>query len=405
MRLAVTAMSDVVERSGVGRARVILTTALLLLFGILVALLFFFYQLLTPPGQISAAAPTEMRWVRSLYGFGPAADEQLKSPTSVAIAPNGDIYATDPSRSRVMIFRPDGTFRRLLHTGAGGVEQGQFIRPESIDIDEAGLVYIADSWAGKVIVFDAAGAYVREWIVGDVARGVHVSDGKVYVMTVGRVLVYDDQGRELMSFGSRGREPGQIDAYQGVVANDGVIYIADSYNRRVQAFAEDGSFMWAEPSLEGTVTGLTGASMEDASLRQKADKYPWELPQDITLDGKGRLVAVDAFRFRINVVDPQTGEVLAHYGDFGRGDGQFFYPTSIAYDPDRDWFAVADTQNNRVQIVTVPDSGADDAASVWRALSSPYRFLGVPALVLAFSLALWWLTRALLMRRLTRAEE
>src|SRR5580698_9716947 len=33
------------------------------------------------------------------------------------------------------------------------------------------------------------------------------------------------------------------------------------------------------------------------------------------------------------------------------------YPTGIAYDKTRDWFAVADTSNNRVQIIRLPGTG------------------------------------------------
>lgn len=392
---------SVVDTSSVPsmRPRIFLGIAVVLLLVLLAVLVGMFYNLIKPTGLPGGTQGIDgMVWVRSMYGFGPTQDEQLRQPSSVAIAPNGDVYATDPMRARIMIFRADGTFRRLLHTGAGGTEEGQFIRPESIDIDESGDVYIADSWAGKIIVFDAEGGYSREWPVETQARGVHVSDGKVYVLDVGKVLVFDSQGEELGAFGSRGPAPGQIDAYQGVVQNNGVVYVAESFNKRLQAFDESGTVLWtvpdgtaARPGPRASATRTPSASASDA-----APGHRWDLPQDLTVDARNRLVVVDAFQFEIAVVDPKTGKVQARYGEYGREEGQFFYPTSIDYDPVRDWFAVADTNNGRIQIVRIPDSANPGAATAWRAASSPFRYLAVPGLLFFMALGLGaWSARKL----------
>lgn len=330
--------------------------------------MYVFFTLIRPVGAPKAQAGKDgMVWVRSMYGFGPSTDEQLLSPSSVAIAPNGDVYATDLQRARIMIFGPDGTFRRLLHTGAGGTQRGMFIRPESIDVGENGDVYIADSWANKIIVFGSDGKFSREWPTEVQARGVGVVKDRVYVLDVGRVLVFDTQGKKLAAFGSRGPNIGQIDAYQGITGRDGIVYITDPYNKRLQAFDENGTVRWAVPK-----------SAQDTST----PNAKWDLPQDLVFDGSGRLVVVDAFNFTIDVVDPKTGEILTKYGDYGAEDGQFFYPTSIDYDPVRNWFAIADTNNNRVQIVRIPGSANPNAAALWRALASPYRYLAIPLILL-----------------------
>ena len=372
------------------RTRFVLASVLVLLVALLIALIAIFANLLRPaglPDSASSGASNGVQWVRSLYGFGPAADEQLLSPSSVAIAPNGDIYATDPVRARIMVFRPDGIFSRLLHTGAGGRGKGQFVRPESLSIADNGDVYIADSWAKKIIVFDSHGAYLREWPVDSMARGVFVTGGRVYVLDVGHIIVFSTAGKRIASFGTRGTKPGQIDAYQGIVARNGRTFIADSYNKRLQSFTESGSVLWAVPRRSATRSGPdTRTASGDGSGSGALADHAWDLPQDLVFDGRGRLIVVDAFAFEIAAVDPATGKVLASYGEFGREDGQFFYPTSIAYDARRDWFAVADTQNNRVQIVRIPGSGAIDSSALWRAASSPYRYLVAPALVLLLAI-------------------
>lgn len=128
---------------------------------------------------------------------------------------------------------------------------------------------------------------------------------------------------------------------------------------------------------------------------------PFLLPSGMTMDGSGRIVLVDPFRFRIAVVDPKTKDIArepgsngrpgrqAFYGDQGSADGFFNYPTGIAYDKTRDWFAVADTFNNRVQIVRIPGSGGGALAPVIGAFRLPMCVLCVPwILLLAAALVL-----------------
>jgi hypothetical protein len=152
-------------QGGRSRLRVVLIVVIALLLAGLAVLGFFFVRMLQPPGTPKEETAGGLVWVRSIYGFGPSKDEQLLEPTSVAIAPNGDIYANDAQRSRVMRFSSDGAFKSLIHTGAGGTGPGQFKRPGSIATDADGNVFIADQSAGKIIVFDDQGSFVREWAV------------------------------------------------------------------------------------------------------------------------------------------------------------------------------------------------------------------------------------------------
>lgn len=385
------------------RARSILTLVIVMLTALMAGLLVVFYMTLRPsglPDEAGLGATSGLTWVRSMYGFGPAADEQLRAPTSVAAAPNGDVYATDPARARVMVFRSDGTFKKLLHTGGGGTGAGQFIRPESVDVDEDGTVYIADSWARKVISFDPAGKVVREYPADQQARGVAVDDGKVYVLDIGEVIVFEKGGKRLSAFGTRGPKPGQIDAYQGIAARNGRIFIADSFNRRLQRFTEDGKLEWTIPNgVAARKAGLTESRSDESSSSTVPD-HRWDLPQDLVFDGAGRLLVIDAFNFEIAVVNPDTGKVVRRYGEFGSVDGQLYYPTSIDYDAQRDWIVVADTQNDRVQIVRIPDTAQGAAAGLWRATASPYRYLAVPVALLLVAIAIVvWSARGVLTRR------
>lgn len=388
------------ERRGGNRLRTVLVVIIVLLLLGMGVLGFFFVRMLRPVGtpQQQTDGENALEWVRSIYGFGPAKDEQLFEPTSVAIAPNGDIYATDPQRARIMRFTSSGAFKSLLHTGRGGLGPGQFLRPSGIAVDADSNVYIADSNANKIIVFNDAGDFVREW-GSERPLGVYIRDESVYVITNGAVSVYDRNGEDKGSFGRRGGERGDLDAYQGVVSDGKLVYVADALNHRVVAFDQKGAVVWVNPDVKPGKTDKP-ASSEATSTAETPSAEPFELPQDIVIDGAGRLVVIDAFKFKIIVMSPEDGTILGSYGDYGGDDGTFFYPTGIDYDPQRDWFAVADTRNDRVQIVRIPGSGESPQAAARRLLTSPYRYCAPPIL-----LALIAVIVAIVTRRRARAED
>jgi len=372
---------------------------LVIILGILLLLLagvsYFFVRVLIPAGLPEDTEPVGgMTWVRSIYGFGPSADEQLVGPTAVAVAPDGTIYATDPQRARVLVFHPDGTFRGLIHTGPGGTAEGQIGRPGDLAVDADGLVYITDVTNGKVIVFDEAFKYVREW-TSEQALGIDVVGESVYVRAGGEIVQYALDGTEKSRVGERGRGKGAaIEPAGGITADGTRVYIADALNQSLKAFDPAGSLLWVSPEAGDTgVSASTTGSVEATAGLPAVTDIPIDLPQDVAFDAAGRLVAVDAFSFSILVMDPATGAVEQRYGREGQSDGLFIYPSSIAYDAARDWFVVADTANNRVQIVRIEGSGGGIGQAATRMLSSPLRVCAIPLAALLLALAVLFGTR------------
>jgi hypothetical protein len=126
-------------------------------------------------------------------------------------------------------------------------------------------------------------------------------------------------------------------------------------------------------------------------------------------------VLVDPFKFQIIALDPKTGKMareprtngvgkLAAYGEFGQNDGLFYYPTGIAYDKTRDWFAVADTGNDRIQIVRIPGSGGSSVARVIGGFRLPMLVFLLPlSLLLAAAYAA--IARRRMLARMAAAPE
>lgn len=375
------------------RVRTALAVVLALLVLLLIALSVFVARVLTPPGKpTQEQVPEGMQWILSIYGFGPTAFEQLKAPNDTAIAPDGTIWVTDGQRGRILAFDPRGEYAdRKIDTGPPGPGAARLYAPSGIDCDEDGNVYVADYGNQRVMEFDSDGTYIREWEV-PLPLDVDVSAERIAVSTRYGIALFTRESDLIGLIGQQGDGPEDFDMARGVAqADDGVIYATDTHNRRVKAYSADGELLWVYPASHADASKLPTAAATDE---------PFQIPSGMTIDGSGRLVVVDAFNLQIIVLDPaRAGEVVGRYGDYGTKDGHFAYPTGIAYDPGRDWFAVADTENNRAQVVRIQGSGGGLPGAARRFFVGPFRLCAIPLILLLIAVAV------AVMRRRTRRDE
>ena len=87
------------------------------------------------------------------------------STTDIAFAANGHLFISDGyANARILEYTADGT--KVREWGTAGTGPGQFVLPHSIQIDPAGVVYVADRENGRVQRFDQTGKYLGEWVYG-----------------------------------------------------------------------------------------------------------------------------------------------------------------------------------------------------------------------------------------------
>ncbi len=379
------------------RMRVALIALLVILVALLAAILVFVGRLVAPDGPAEEVTERAggLTWVRSIYGISAAAEDQLRSPGHVAIGPDGTIWVTDPVMRRVLGFNPDGSFKDELVAGSaeeGGMSMLQ--GPAGIAVSDDGEVYVADVQTGVIIVWGRDGEVARVFEVPSPIQ-IALRDDRVFVTSAEGLFLFTPDGEEIARWSSRGPASEQVDMPNGAaIGEDGTLYIADTHNVQIKAFSSDGAAVeWAVPPASARAGTLesTGApeAMTEAQLShpetETADggtdlASTLQLPTGMTMDGAGRLVFADAFSFGLYVVDPEEQAIVAKYGDQGSADGLFNYPTGIAYDADRDWFAVADTANARVQIVRLPGSGGSPLAAI-RRVSVPWVACAAPLLL------------------------
>jgi DNA-binding beta-propeller fold protein YncE len=239
---------------------------------------------------------------------------------------------------------PGQRFFKLGEEGAG-----QLRMPMGLDVDGAGNVYVVDNSARLVQVFDGNGKHLRT-LAGDGQSflrpsgiAVDAKGERVYVVDTGgvdtdkhRVRVLDAQtGQHLLDFGTRGIGPGEFNLPRDVtIGKDGLLYVVDGGNFRVQIFQPDGSFVRtfgaigrqggqfsrpkeAATDAEGNVYIVDSAfgnfqiftsegelllSVGSRSERDGLAKYM--LPSGIALDGDGRVYIADQFFRKVDVYRP-----------------------------------------------------------------------------------------------------
>ena len=199
--------------------------------------------------------------------------------------------------------------------GSIGPAAGQFQSPHSIAVAADGSIYVADGFNHRVQKFNAQGEYV---------------------MSIGT-----PSGQTPNPPNGTFNEPWGV-----AVAPDGSIYVADTWNHRIQHFQADGTFIkgWG--------------AMGDTGGQAVGSEGLFYGPRSIAVDATGRVLVADTGNKRVQVFD-QAGQFITQMGGGGLDQGRLDEPVGVAVDAKGN-IIVADTWNGRVQ--ALDSTGAPLAA-------------------------------------------
>lgn len=382
----------VVEYVDNTRRRRMLAALLVILFLLLIGVGYFVVRISQPAGSPDQASlPPGITWIRSFYSWGPGANQLLQSPTATAIGPDGTIW-TLASKQYIIGYSPTGQVRAAI-TPTMGQGKGQVQTLEGIAVGSDGAVYVTDFGNNRIDVFSPNGQLLRSWGV-QLPQVIYVKGDRVAVAAANGIGIFDTQGNLISKWGSRGPGEEQVDLPHGIlIGNDNLVYVSDTQNRRVKAYDQSGRLLWvkADPNKTGRNLMSTNATIPTSNGIDQGMLLPTGLAQDAA----GRLLMTDAFNFQIVVMDPKKkGLIVARYGEEGQQDGKFAYPTGLAYDARRDLIAVADTTNNRVQVIRLPGTGGNVVSRTLTSITdTPIWLCLIPLILLVLAFILWILRR------------
>jgi uncharacterized protein (TIGR03663 family) len=226
------------------------------------------------------------------------------------IAPSAEEVIADPYEGKQVELSPD------LTIGAEGFEEGQFRNPRNLAIAPDGTIYVADTFNHRIQHMTSDGEVLHVWgSFSDIAQG--------------------------EAPGGTFNEPWGI-----AVASDGSVFVADTWNHRIQKFTPEGEFV--------TMWGFFGQAETPLTL--------WG-PREVAVDAEDRIYITDTGNKRIVIFD-QNGEYLNQFGEVGFDLGQFNEPVGVDVDQEGNVY-IADTWNQRIQVMSPDADGNYQSKTSW----------------------------------------
>lgn len=266
----------------------------------------------------------------------------MRRPSDVAVDPTtGKVFVVDYANHRVLRYAAFANLRNgsapeavLGQPGFGATNPGRsatkFSNPRQATVDQEGRLWVADTFNGRVLRFDAA----SEKASGAPADGVL---GQVDFVTEA-----SPSSRSVMT-----------SPFGVAVDAEGTLYVSEALAHRVLAFREaatlangaNASFVLGQPDFTDLTDRITRDGMDG--------------PRGISLDADGNLYVADAFNHRVLRFDDvgslangaPASSVLGQENftsdSIGSSAQRFHRPFDVAVDgAGRLW--VADQQNSRV---------------------------------------------------------
>ncbi len=315
----------------------------------------FLYVLDAGEGRVLEVSPDGV--VQGRFGSRGSGPAQFKKPRGLALTPDGQLLVVDSGNRRI-----------------DGVELSNKLKTAALASNPATKILISGPsrdwkvWAGpiaalgdriyaylekegSVVALDQAGKTLETigrkgkgeqdtrqagGLAADAKLGLFVADS-----VADRIEQFGTDGawkanlaQSAGLFDSKSKE-GRVKRPLGVAAADSsTIYVADSGNRRVEAFSSDGVFLF--------------------SIGPKVGALELQEPVGVAWDDQGRfLYILDRGLKKIVKCEP-SGAFLAAWGGEGEGPGQFKSPSAIAFDGARYLF-VLDSQLRRVSVYSAED--------------------------------------------------
>lgn len=252
-------------------------------------------QKVTPDGTTTTVAGNG--------GTGTELDE-LDDPLGVAVGPDGSLYVADTGNDRVVKIAAattDGTGVIVAGNGGTGTELDELQRPSGVAVDSSGNIYVADTDNARVVKIAAATTDGTGVIVaGNGGSGAELDElsfpeavvvapnGDLYVVDTGNARVVmiaaattDGTGVVVAGNGGNGDLADELDS-PGAAALDaeGNLYVADTFNDRIQKIASG-----VTDGTATTIAGGTGTTLESGDL---------SFPGGLAFDAEGSMAIADS---------------------------------------------------------------------------------------------------------------
>lgn len=320
---------------------------------------------------------------------GTARDSGLSSPQGLFLA-DGIVYVADTGNRRIQMYGDNGVFLATLPIDSAPANRNldeqkvpyKLEKPAAVVVNAQGQIYVLDaagslfSDRSQVKVYARDGSHLRllpkngKPVALQLGHdGIYVADAEGYA-----VQKYDESGRLVSYFGSRGDGRGQFRSLTGLALAGADVYVGDRDRNVVHHFRAGAApaaqltprqtavpyVRWQQSlnvaagrmAWDGKDTLVAVARDKPALLRIK-DGVVQEMPLKelnptaLAFDKTGALWVLESNRSRLHKLDA-AGKPVLSVGGRGRRNGQLDEPGDFVIASDGSLY-VADSGNGRIQ--------------------------------------------------------
>lgn len=289
---------------------------------LILAFSYFFLRGQAPTDAIAGITAPDNQVPKFLYAINSEPAHPFEYPVAAAVI-NKNIYVSDVQRGQVSVFDYSGKFIKYLVPG-----REKFVYPYGITFDGKN-VYVADGGTRRIYLFDSSGRFIKifpEQVELSGPGPLYYSNGKLYVIDQPKhhVLCFDTAGKLLQTIGKEGHGKGELYFPHAItVDKEGLVYVADAGNDRIEVFNKDGSFKQTIGNNLMT-------------------------PRGLAQDGSGNLWVVAGMSNKVQVYKPD-GKKIVEFGKYGADYGMLSLPNGIFVDGNKRIY-VTEFGNSRVSV-------------------------------------------------------
>lgn len=292
----------------------------------------------TDLAKLNSPSAKRSNWLEKIAGSKtPDEKLELRKPYGITTDSRGRIYAADTELKTVFLIDPA---TRVVEQRSGDSRAPMGL-PAGVAVDSQDRLFVSDAELHSITCFKSAGQVVARFGLSLLGRpgGIAIDKqrNRLYVADAkaSHIVVFDTTSFEFIdSFGSPSKpgkaENGTFNAPTNVaVDRQGNLYVADTWNYRVQILDPAGRFLRA--------------------FGAQGDR-PGEFirPKGIAVDSEGHVYVADAEFNNFQVLSPE-GQPLLAVGQLGREPGEFSLIAGLYIDS-KDRIYTTEMYFGRIQI-------------------------------------------------------
>ncbi|MCW8934874.1 MAG: tetratricopeptide repeat protein [Gammaproteobacteria bacterium] len=311
--------------------------------------------------------------------------------SAMTIDKAGLVYLADSANGRVYQFDWKAE-KKLAVFGSKGDERGQFNKISALLVLNDGKVAVADSENNKIEIYavpeqageieeqirlptvtrylpikmkcnkayrlnnggalclnhdnNKAGIYsdksklITEFSLTDAPRSATISDDKIVILDGSRIKIFDNNGGasfEGKGYGGEGSGVGKLSSPSSVFIRHGKIYVADTGNRRIQIYSDDGIYL----------DKIDSPIINDERLMSE--------PVAVVVDAQENIFVADKEKRQLHVFSKERRHLYSLGGEDKKPE-LFKQIFDIAIDEDNNLYVLCATENNKytVQVYNGP---------------------------------------------------